>query len=192
MISNNRRFVLSFLGKGEHDLAISEEMLSDRDSGEILLKSKDIGDIISYDALARYNQHITTVENVCHTYGVTGEIYRLDDGDVFPRKVKIGTNILTEDIIIPNASGSLLISLDYDCYNISGNQISQNANPDMTVSITYTDVGGSKEISVPISEHRDTFITTESDITINSITISQNTNDDTRLIINSILLYITQ
>lgn len=194
MISNTRRFVLSFLNKQSYELALSEEMLADQCTGEMLLKSKDVGDIISYDALARYNQHIANVEAIQQIYGGIGDIYRLDDGEVFPRKVKTNTNILSEEVTIP-VYNRLMISIDYDCYNIATKEISQNGNPDMTIEVSYTVNTESKEYSIPLSAHQENFIDIDvnSDITINSIVISQNnTNDNIRLVINSILLYVTR
>lgn len=194
MISNTRRFVLSFLDKSSHDIAIKEEMIQDQNTGEVLIKSKDTGDIIPYDALTRYNQHIANVEAIQQIYGGIGDIYRLDDGDVFPRKVEIDENILSEPVTIPNVSSRLMISIDYDCYNTANKQISQNANHDMSIAVSYTDGEDTKEFDIPLSTHQENFIDvySPSDVTINSIVITQNTSDDIRLIINSILLYIAR
>ena len=210
MAVNNRRFVLSFLEKSKYSISFNEEMLCDEQTGEILVKTKD-GDIISYDASARFKDHMESFTNTLNAYGFIGNVYNIIPNEkILPSVFKSGENILENPVSVNINAGISRISIDYDCVKINRDgSMSHSLNTNLTANVTFG-VGSSDESSeepimldtmtksIPVSDiDTDIFDITSisggvplNTFFVDNINITNNdeTDNDTRIIIHSVLV----
>lgn len=135
MSDNIRRFVLSFLNKSEYTVAFNEEMICDENTGEILICTRD-GDIISYDALSRYNTHEHTLCSNANIYGLSGDVYDIAPDDFeLPCEIRRGANILGTPVIFNRSAKAMVVSLDCDYINTVRNELSTHLSTNLEMVI---------------------------------------------------------
>lgn len=85
MSNGNERFVVEWLKKERYAESWPGEMMCDKRTGAILMKTTD-GDIVSFDTNSRLDTHIANVENIVRKLGFTApcihipNVYQYDDG----------------------------------------------------------------------------------------------------------------
>lgn len=116
-----QRFAISALSRERKGEALNEEILAGKYTGEFYIKSKD-GVVLSADILNRTKSATDYAVRVAELVGMTGEMFRVDfDYLTLPSHVDYGINILgNEPIHLPDNNNKMLIYLDFDEYDIIG------------------------------------------------------------------------
>lgn len=91
------RWGWSALSKGRYNEAYKEEALVDKQTGEFMIKTKDIGDIISYNYLNRLNTHKQNVIKTAQDMRIYGNLYTIEFNKDFPMICENGAIINVDD-----------------------------------------------------------------------------------------------
>lgn len=111
-MANNNRIGLSLLSKSRMSDAFAEEVMIDKKTGEIAIKTTD-GDTISYDYITRKNLTINLLINRLQLKGVCKNIYELtNDSLQFPLVVEENTNILSSNERFDGSIDSFMLYID--------------------------------------------------------------------------------
>lgn len=119
-MSGTNRWAISALSKVNKAFAVNEEILIDKNTGEILIRTPD-GNIISYDSLARFKAHKEYLILHAENLRVTGSLGNIKSDTIeFPDIVGDAVNIIGATPLVIKASGinKILISVDIDCIEI--------------------------------------------------------------------------
>lgn len=116
MSNGNERFVVEWLKKERYAESWPGEMMCDKRTGAILMKTTD-GDIVSFDTNARLDTHIANVETVVRKLGFTNpcmhipNVYAYNDGvlDFLPEN----------KVIFPHASKFINGNYLFEKYDVS-------------------------------------------------------------------------
>lgn len=110
------RFAISLLSKMRKSEALNDEVLIDKETGEVLFRDNN-GKFISYDKFNRINQHINDVTLLAQSMNLIGDIYSVEHGGLtLPASVTENTNLLSSDETLSvDMVNSILLSLDLDC-----------------------------------------------------------------------------
>lgn len=150
------RWGWSALSKGRSDVAYKEEALVDKQTGEFMIKTKDIGDIISYNYLNRLNDHKQNVIKTAQDMRIFGNMYSIEFNKEFPKicengkilSIQQGTDVLsglntndpnfvdTDFIKIPYKFNKFLLSIDLSSLVVKEN-IYTVREIDPTIEFTY-------------------------------------------------------
>lgn len=76
MSSNEKRFGFSFLSKYNNKIAYLEEMMVDKYTGDIAVKTP-LGDSISFNYNAKFNEHMKSARRDASDLGVFGNVYNI-------------------------------------------------------------------------------------------------------------------
>lgn len=133
-----QRFAISALSRERKNEALNEEILAGKYTGEFYIKSKD-GVVISTDILNRHKAAAENAIRMAELIGMTGDMFKIDLELInLPSHIDYGTNVLEgEPIILPDNSNDLLLNLDLDEYDISGDEF-KPINTQGTVRIVLT------------------------------------------------------
>lgn len=143
MASN--RFGISLLSKKNRATAYKEELMVDKDTGEVLIKTPS-GDTISYNYNSRLKSQISTIKSIANNVSVYGDIIsiELDNLDA-PSVMEYDLNYITTALDIPYAEcKKILFNIDIDAitvHNTTGS-ISHDRNNmlvEMELSLYYSD-----------------------------------------------------
>jgi hypothetical protein len=131
------RFAISALSKSNKSVALNEEIMINKNSGEILVKSTT-GFIVSYDKLARENAHINKLTDLCYDRNFLGTMCKLEfDNYDLPEIVPETTNIVSAPVTVAlNKIKKILISLDLDNLKILAGETSVDVDPIITIDFT--------------------------------------------------------
>ena len=136
MIMN--RFGVSFLSKSRKSESLNEEVMINKETGEIVLKGT-AGEILSYNKVSRFNDHITKVIGICHTMNLLGKMYEVEfDVLDLPEVIDESINLFDSYAVVTNNKkiSRLLISLDIDTLSISAPDVSISEHqPDVSIDI---------------------------------------------------------
>ena len=124
------RFAISLLSKSRKSDAMTQEVMINKETGEILVKS-DTDFVISYDKNARLNSHIDKMTNFCYVSNVLGNMYELNfDNYDLPSVVPENVNLLSaETALYPSKISKLIISLDLDNIKIDSGESAIDIDP---------------------------------------------------------------
>lgn len=146
------RYGISALSKKFKVNAVPNEILIDKDTAEIQIKSAD-GNIVSYNYISRLNAHIDTFTFNSYNADIYGNLYELEIGNLdLPCKVEKNTNLLDSTIrLAENSFKSFMMSIDIDAINpnITISKLDLAEIP-IDIEITYT--VNSVETTILISE----------------------------------------
>lgn len=128
------RFAISFLSKEYADQALLEEVMIDKRTGEILIKTPN-GMVISYDSIARRRSTITDATDCAMTQNMIGNMYELslEEYDL-PAIVPYNENILANSISLKQNLSKVLFYIDIDEI-VEGEASAQVSESDPTVEI---------------------------------------------------------
>lgn len=124
MSNTPNRFALSALSKSRKSSAVNEEILMDKETGQVLVKTPN-GDVISFDYISKLRSHIDVVTGLSLEKGVTGDINLVEFENLdLPSKVKENVNLLTSSLLLKsNNLKRFLISLDVETIELSSGTI---------------------------------------------------------------------
>ena len=155
---SDNRFGISLLSKEKFNTAYDEEVMIDKNTGEILVKSSS-GEVISYNYNSRLNSHISETKLIANNLGVYGDIVSIEFDDTYaPFTMEFDKNYVPTPITIMYIKcKKLLFNLDLDPITMENNIISHNRNNiiiELSFSLYYTDATTSEPltISCPINE----------------------------------------
>ena len=116
-----QRFAISALSRERKGEALNEEIVTGKYTGEFYIKSKD-GVVLSADILNRRKAAADNAIRIAEIMGMTGDMFKIDfELMELPNHIDYESNLLeNEPIILPDGSKSLLLNLDLDEYDISG------------------------------------------------------------------------
>lgn len=118
------RFALSALSKSRKNSAVNEEILMDKETGQVLVKTPS-GDIISFDYISKLRSHVDVVTGLSIEKGITGDINLIEFENLdLPSKVTENANLLTSSLLLKsNNLKRFLISLDVETIELSSGTI---------------------------------------------------------------------
>jgi hypothetical protein len=201
------RFAISLLDKTRKSEALNEEVMIDRQTSEILVKSTS-GVITSYNKQARLNSHNSELTILCYILNLNGNMYRIDVDSVdTPALVPEDTSlILLPMTLIQNTQiDKFLLSVDADALfvNVDGTTELNENQPLIEYDITFAtdnttqvvyNITDSIEIGklnmAPIEISYPEFAQGDDvnyDIILNSLKIKRNGSDPVEASINFIL-----
>lgn len=109
------RFGISLLSKKNKDKAYPEEVMIDKDTGEIVVKTSDEGDVVSFNAMARRQQAIERMKLKSNNLNVFGNIYEIESNyNELPFKLSNGS---TFEPFFKNNEECKLMELTQDRFN---------------------------------------------------------------------------
>ena len=136
------RFAISALSRHNKNSAVPEEIMIHKQTGQILVKSPS-GDIISYDSIARMNNHINIVEAKAYLFNMKGDMYYLDIPTIeFPEVINESTNILDSPVSIAVGLKRIVISVDLDSLVLSDQDKIVEAESRITVNGIFRNPSG--------------------------------------------------
>lgn len=153
---SDHRFGISLYSKSNYATAYNEEVLIDKKTGEILIKTPD-GDTISYNYNARISSHITSTKIDANNLGIYGDIINVKfDNIICPFVMDYDTNYLDTPLDIPYACERLLIHVDIDALTTESNGFSQDRNNmmvELIFNLKYSDgtISDISTVSYPIN-----------------------------------------
>lgn len=183
------RYGVSLLSRGNHVDALPEELLVDKDTGQILLKRND-GKIMSYDSMSRYKESVNRICNTAFLQCLFGKVYNvlLDNTDL-PIAFSNNDSILRGDetIVIPDVK-RLMLQFDVDAYDDESKFGDSNELDKMIVHLTMN--GQDYDISLFDLDEK-IFEFNNEEVTITKLTIEDTTQDTTsHLVLNNILILV--
>lgn len=108
------RYGVSLLSRKSHVKALPEELLIDKETGQILLKQAD-SNIISYDAMTRFKASTNTIRATAERLIFMGKMVSIiPENTPLPKCVTSGEPILVEETVDLGPIKKLLIQLDVD------------------------------------------------------------------------------
>lgn len=116
-----QRFAVSALSRERKGEALNEEIVAGKYTGEFYIKSKD-GVVLSADILNRRKAATDNAIRIAEFIGMTGDMFKIDFELIdLPNHIDYESNIVEgEPIALPEGSTALLLNLDLDEYDISG------------------------------------------------------------------------
>lgn len=147
----NKRFGISLLSKKNRNIAFLEEVMIDKETGEVLVKTPE-GDIISYNFNSRIKSHIIEARADADNMNVYGNIYNIEFNNVsLPSTLLYNTEYVTTPIELATKCRKLLIHLDIDPITINTDDISyirNNLLVDIKLELVFNDNTVSPEIVI--------------------------------------------
>ncbi len=141
------RFGISALSKYNANVAMNEEIMVDKTTGEFLIKGKE-GYVISFDAMSRRKSMLENVDHVNSMMNMGGDVYLLDlDHLHLPAPVEYDTQILQNSVVLKEKNlNKLLFNVDVD--EIIPNTIAEVSvhEPIVELAIHATKPGDNGEI----------------------------------------------
>ena len=185
------RYGVSLLSRSSHIKAENEELLLDKETGQILLKRVD-GNIMSYDAMTRFTQAMDRITSLASKNLIFGKIYNiLPENRDLPSALDIDEEILSgSETIEIGPLSKLFLQLDVDVYDNESKYGDSKSLEDIMVHIRMshgiTEI--EKDIRLLDLNAQPFIFQTSEDLIIKSIKISDQEVDSTsHLVINNIL-----
>ena len=153
------RFGISLLSKERFNEAYNEEVMIDKFTGEVLIKSKD-GDVVSYNYNSRLKSQLSAIKLTANNMSVYGDIVSIEMDDVVaPFTMEYEKNYISTPIVLPyHNCKKILFNADIDPITISNIGLSHDMNNmlvELSLSLLYND--NSTTAPVTISSHLNEF-----------------------------------
>ena len=180
-------FGISALSKSNHEHAYLNEVMCNKDIGEMALRTND-GDTVSYNYFSRLTTSINTLNHISTFYGIDGMIYSINPTDTSFPMVISDTDTFTFEC--DKSAKKLIFMVDADAVVVEENQISEDIIDDLRVSFNIGDISidtliqnlSSEVIELP--EQVDSFTVTDFQLYV------ENPISDNIIYINNILCLI--
>lgn len=185
------RYGVSLLSRDNHIKAQNEELMVDKETGQILLKRVD-GNIMSYDAMTRFRQSAARINDTATKQLMFGKIYaNFLDNKPLPCAFENGEELLIgdEEIFYSDVK-KIILQLDVDVYDDESKFGDSKSYEDVMVKLVMEHDSNTIEKELKLLDLSITPITfdTSSTLTIKSIQISDQSNSlTTHFVINNIL-----
>jgi hypothetical protein len=203
------RFAVSLLSKGKKSDSLNEEVMINKDTGEILVKSTT-GFFVSYDKFARLNSHINKLTTIAYTQNTLGKLYELDfDNYDLPAIVPENNNLISAPtVLFLTKIKKMIISMDLDNLRIMTGDTYIDIDPlieislllatNSTQSTTYTEniIFNLDNNNIYVFEPRYPSVNpgdvVDYSVNLNSITVVRNNapGDNIKLLLHSILFVV--
>lgn len=134
-MSNGNRYGISLLSKNRYAEAYNEELMIDKSTGEILVKTTT-GDVISYDYNSRVNNAIRNLRANALELGVFGTIGSITFDNQYPFVVSANTNYMAAPLTINTSNMRILFHIDMDSVKINSNGFSNERGVDVEPNVT--------------------------------------------------------
>lgn len=189
------RYGVSLLSRKSHVKALPEELLIDKETGQILLKQAD-SNIISYDAMTRFKASTNALRATAERLIFLGKMVSIvPENTPLPKCVVSGESILVQETVELGPIKKMLIQLDVDVVDKTSTFGDIKEYDKVMAEITIDHGGTATTIKEPVLQLADKIITfdTAKPATITSIKII---NDDalddaeSQYILQNILLLI--
>lgn len=107
-----QRFALSALSKDRYPESVKEEIMIDKNTGEILLKDKS-GYIVSADTTNRLALAMRKAISDAEQSGICGQFYQMTFDDMeLPKMISYNKNILSEPLDLSSQINKFLLNFD--------------------------------------------------------------------------------
>lgn len=107
-----QRFALSALSKDRYPESVKEEIMVDKNTGEILLKDKS-GYIVSADTTNRLALAMRKAISDAEQSGICGQFYQMTFDDMeLPKMISYNKNILSEPLDLSSQINKFLLNFD--------------------------------------------------------------------------------
>ena len=140
--SGSKRWAISLLSKSNLEFAYNEEVMIDKNTGEIVVKTAT-GDAISYNYLSRLEGNIMEARHSSSNVGVFGSFYNITfDDRTLPDTLSINQNIMddTDSLLIEQPVKKMMIFPDIIAVNpVDGEFIQTLRYPKMKVQLKIDD-----------------------------------------------------
>ena len=143
-IRNENRFAISALSKENFVDAYNEEILVDKMTGEMLIKTPN-GDIVSFDYNTRLKNNLYVIKNTANELNIYGNIYNIEfESLLLPSVVSGSVNYLDpscELALIGNLQKfkRLLLNIDISSFVYTENTITkEEVYPEFIIGATLT------------------------------------------------------
>ena len=123
------RFGISLLSKKNHSNAYNEELMVDKDTGEVLIKSPT-GHTISYNYNSRSQSQIATTKSIANNLSIYGDIISIElDNMLAPSSMEYDTDYIINPLYIAYSNcKKILFNFDIDAISLVNNGISHDRN----------------------------------------------------------------
>lgn len=141
------RFGLSALSKHNAEIALNEEIMVDKETGEFLIKSRE-GYTISFDALSRRKSLLDDVEHFNNIMNMDGNVYIIDlDHLHLPCNIPYDHQILDNPIVLKERDLNRLL-FHFDIDEIIPNVVAEvsTEEPLVEIAIHATRPGDNDEV----------------------------------------------
>lgn len=175
------RFGVSLLDKSRHAEAILHEVMIDKETGEVLLKTPG-GYFASYDYIARTQSCVERIASICELRGYYPLISKLEvTNKRFPITVADNTSVLGEVLPLANTPNKVLIFVDNTPIKMVSDATADVADTESTVEVvvkyavgagadqTKTFTVTNTELNTMIIDYMRLDLTTEEGLKIKSI-----------------------
>lgn len=197
---SNKRVGLSYISdKVNLSDIYNEELIVDKSTGEVLVKTPELGNVISYNYHTRYNNHILKLTTMSFEHCLSQmSIYQVDNDDIVYPNIDnaFNKNLVDSGISITHGCNAVVISIDIDSVDVQAAKLSTKKSSDILVEyrIVSEYLGVENEsysgtMSVhDINDHVFFFKEKNDTIRIDSLILVSNTSQNIRNIINSVLI----
>lgn len=149
------RFGISFLSKDRFTEAYKEELMVDKLTGEVLIKTP-AGDTISYNYNSRIKSHIVETRNIANNMSIYGDIISIEMDNVHaPFTMEFDKNYIVNEMIIPYYNcKKILFNVDIDAIDINLTGASYDRNNmliELVLSLYFDDNTTSDSINISYS-----------------------------------------
>lgn len=197
---SNKRVGLSYISdKVNLSDIYNEEIIVDKSTGEVLVKTPEFGNIISYNYHTRLSNHISKLSTMAFEHCLMGlNIYQVDTDSIsYPNSNDaMNKNLVDSGIKIEHGGHAVIISIDMDSVMLAEKVISNtlitNATVEYRVISEY--LGVEKEVysgnmSIrDINDHVFFFKDKNDTIRVETLVITDSGDTSIRNIVNSILI----
>ena len=188
------RYGVSLLSRTNHIKAENEELMVDKETGQILLKRVD-GKIMSYDSMTRFSQSMDRIASIAARHLIFGKIFNvLPENRDLPSALNNDEEILLGGEMIEfGPVNTLLLQLDVDVYDNESKFGDSKSFEDIIVhlSMNYGGVDIEKDIKLIELNSSPIEFQDKQDLIIKSIKINdQETVSTSHFVINNILALI--
>ena len=140
-MSNGNRYGISALSKSRFTDAYNEEIMIDKMTGEILVKTPH-GDVVSYNYNSRISSALQAIRVAADKVGVYGDIYSIKFDGQCPMVIESGQNYAAESVSIPFTKNVFMFYIDMDSIAINETGFSSvEFDPEVTIEfrVKYVD-----------------------------------------------------
>lgn len=190
-------FGMSALSRYNRDIAYNNEIMCEKNLGEMLVKSST-GDTISYNYFTRLSTSIDELTISSTNFNKLGSIYSITPTDTdLPSLLR--DNVLPTSCTLPDSGDGLIISMDLTAIKIATNEISTDLIDKITAkyTVSYVDKDNvthtiQKELLTNnmVYDYID-FGDESTSIGISDITLELDTEEDYAIILNNILVFVS-
>lgn len=139
---SKNRFGISLYSKKNYSSAYNEEVMIDKNTGEILIKTQN-GDIRSYDYSSKLTSNINNLKKIANNKSIYGNIVNIEFDSIAPFKMEFNKNYISTPIDIDIKCKRILFNLDIDALSMSGENTftidKNNVNVSIDIGLIYLD-----------------------------------------------------